>query len=320
MAKYVEILFRRWLHFVILLLLLPAAITAASVAFMKTHEASATLWVQDPTYFGSNSASVVGWNSFASPAQNQADNFGQMTQTRSFAERLGDRLTESQSVLTPIERDRIVGSIDRKLNVTATGSHLVNITYSCERPVVCLKVISSAIDLFHERLAEIQKGQAQVASTFFESQLRRAEEDLKRSQDTVKKYLLAHPGVALTDRNANPELDLLLLQMDQNRKRVDDMQRGLVGIQVTGDEASRLFQSISTVVDPPRMTRDGFIGVKGTLKRGLLIWLGCLAAAAAYLFLLTWLDRTARDPQELERRLRVPVLVTIPHFAEIWKF
>jgi capsular polysaccharide biosynthesis protein len=49
-----------------------------------------------------------------------------------------------------------------------------------------------------------------------------------------------------------------------------------------------------------------------SLAAAALVGLLCLLAAAVYLAVLVWADQTARDAKELERRLKVPVLTTIP--------
>ena len=66
------------------------------------------------------------------------------------------------------------------------------------------------------------------------------------------------------------------------------------------------------MVDAPSIAKGGLLGDGSSLKRALFSAVGCCAVAGAYLFILVFADKTARDPKEIERRLKVPVVVTIP--------
>ncbi len=315
MARYVEVLFRHWWQFLILLFLLPGAVTAASIAIFGTYQASAALWVDSPSSIGIP-ATPSGWNQYLTPAQNEQDSLNQMLRTRSFLSDLGDRLTSSGTITTRSELSSVLGSVARQLKVTPAGSHLVTINFSCERAAVCVAAISGTIELFHQRLAKQQQDQADIASSFYASEIDGANIRLKAAEGGVDKYLADHPQVSLAESQAIPELDLLVRQVSESRAEIDSLRQKAGQAAFTGAAALRLVQSISSVIDPPRLSERGLVN-SGSIKRAALAVIAFWAAGAAYLVVLTWLDRTARDPRELERRLRVPVLVTIPHFAHM---
>ncbi len=319
MAKYVEILFRRPVEFLALLLLLPIVITAGVLVLFRPYQAYAALWVEKPTYFG-DAAGATGWNYYATPAQNLSDRFTQIIQTGSFQSKLGDALSQS-GTLTDKELGKIMARLDQHLTVEASGSHLIYVTFNCDRSPVCLKGVSSSLDLIYDRLALIQQNQAELAKIELTNQLRVAEERVRGARQGLEKYLADHPGITAANpgKPVAPELDVLLRQVDQGTSRVDDLNARLLDVAQSKDETARFAANIATVVDPPQMSQIGFISLKSALRRAALVWLGCLAAAAAYLVLLARLDRTARDPRELESRLQVPVLVTIPQFAQMEK-
>jgi hypothetical protein len=319
MARYVEIVFRHWLRFLLLLVLMPGVLSGASILLLRTYQASAALWVTTPAYLGS-AAEPADWNRYLTPAQNQQDSLGQMLETRSFGNALGQRLLDSGVLPNDAAVGQVLGSLSKNLTVQAAGSHLVSITYTCDRPPVCLGVIDGVVAVYHDRLTELQKLQSDLASSFLTSQLKEAQVALDTSETNLRTYLSAHPGTMLIQAPAIPELDLLVRRVDLDRSEVTHLTEQLGGVHYSSAAAARVVDSIANVIDPPKISRSGIIGGSGARRRAILVVLACWAAVTAYLLLLAWLDRTARDPQEIERRLPVPVLVTIPHFAGMGKF
>src|SRR5438309_1406959 len=89
MARYVDILFRHWTRFAVILFLLPTPISIATLVYFRTYQAATDIWVENPTYFGSStnlvgSSGISGWNQYLTPAQNEADELNQYLQTTSF--------------------------------------------------------------------------------------------------------------------------------------------------------------------------------------------------------------------------------------------
>jgi len=97
MARYVDILFRHWTRFAVILFLLPTPISIATLVYFRTYQAATDIWVENPTYFGSStnlvgSSGISGWNQYLTPAQNEADELNQYLQTTSFLYAVGDRM------------------------------------------------------------------------------------------------------------------------------------------------------------------------------------------------------------------------------------
>src|SRR5450759_5867605 len=91
MAKYVEILFRHRLRFLILLLVLPVELAAACIALFPHQSAVSSLWVDTPAYI-SISAAASGWDQYLTPAQNTVDALDQLRSTDSFVKSLSTNL------------------------------------------------------------------------------------------------------------------------------------------------------------------------------------------------------------------------------------
>jgi hypothetical protein len=314
MARYVEILFRHWLRFALVLIVLPIPATVATVIYFRTYEAATNLWIDDPSTLNTN-IKVPGWNQFITPAQNQADALTQMLATKSFDDALLDTAYANGGITSASEQQQIRLTVPLNIKVVPQGTHLLSIIYSCQRASVCTAVLSATVTVFHDRLTAIQKDQQDLAISFLQSQVAAAKVHLKASQDALQKYLAAHPGVLLPASyqvGLNPELDGLELQLQQDTSSVSLYEGQLAQAQYTADAAGRFVEISTRTVDPPRITKGGFLGDGSSERRALVVLAVCISAAAAYLLFLAWIDKTARDRKELEHRLQIPVLATIP--------
>jgi uncharacterized protein involved in exopolysaccharide biosynthesis len=310
MAKYLEILFRQRLRFAVLLLL-PVVLGVSAAVVLAGYRATATLRIADPSAIGP-SFEPVGWSPNQTPAQNLADNVSQVVKTPAFSQSLSTRLTGSGAVSSGPELQQTLKSTSTGLKAVASGSHFVTLTYTCPHAAVCLAVVSDTIDIFKEEMAAIQQDQATAATTFWSGQLKDAQANLAAAQVELQNYASAHPGTTADAGLSDPQMALLVSNVQLWRGKVTEAQNSLSQAQYLGNASTRFLQIGTAVVDPPHMAGSRFVGDYSSLLPAALVLLVGLAAVAAYIFLLGWADRTAGDPKLLERRLGVPVVATIP--------
>ncbi len=310
MAKYAEILFRHRLRFAALLLI-PIALGAAVTLAFATYRATATLRIEDPSAFGSSFV-PVGWSPNETPAQNLADSVSQVVKAPAFSRSLSNMLTSSGVVTSGADVQQTLASTGANLKANASGSHLMTLIYTCPHPAVCLSVVSDTIDIFHEQLAKIEQDQAAEATAFWSGQLTDAQANLAAAQVTLQKYATANPGASVGASSSDPQVVQLVNNVQLWRAKVVEAQNSLSQGQYLGAASARFLQIGTTVVDPPHMAGSRFVGDGASLMPGALVLLVGLAAVGAYIVLLAWVDRTVCDPEALERRLRVPVVTTIP--------
>lgn len=308
MAQYIEILFRYWLRFALILIVLPVPVSAATLIYFREVQATSNLWVQDP-YFGSNvsSNSVPGWNQYLTPAQNVTDELDQYLQTKSFLDGIRDNLAQT-GVADSTTRKDLVNAIPKNLHVVASGSHLVTLTFSCNHSAYCTTVLSAAIAVFRDRLTSALKAQEQLSTSLFQSQLAAAQQRYDQSRGELETYLADHPGKAAS----SVELDSLTTREQQDRDQVIQLQNDLTRAQYTYEGADQFIKTSTQIVDPPRVAQGGVIGDGSSLKKAAVVWLAAIGIAAGYLALLVWMDKSARDSKELVSRLSVPMLATVP--------
>lgn len=321
MARYVEILLRYRLRSIAIFLLLPLATAAVAFAFTRTYSASAVLWVDGGTYIaGFGSVTPTGWNQWLTPAQNESDIVTQLIRTEGFVTPLHDRL-EHSAVLSQQERQNVIETLDSRLLVFPSGSHLVTFMYTCDRPPICLITLDAVLAQVHEREAQLQKDQSKLGVDFLQQQLAAAQQRQNADEAALQSYLGQHPDLHVDVTQAGvalgiPDLDRLARQVTQDRQQVSSLQQSLAQDQFVGDASNQVVESISRVADRPRLARASRFGISGLNLKSLMLPLaGSLVVGLVYLFLVSWADKTARDEKEVTRRLQIPVLASIPRLT-----
>lgn len=306
MAKYAEILFRHRIRFTALVMI-PIALGVSVAILFVSYRATATLRIEDPSAFGA-SFEPVGWTTSQTPGQNLADSVNQVVKAPAFANSLSSRLSSAGSVSGDAELRQTLASTGTSLKASASGSHLMTLTYTCPRSALCMSVLTNTIDIFNEQLARMQKEQAAAANAFWSGQLKDAEANLATAQTALHDFAVANP----TASSSNPQAVELVRNVQLWQAKVVEAQNSLSQAQYLSTASARFLQMGTTVVDPPHMTGSRFVGDGSSLVPGALVLLAGLALIVTYIHLLAWGDRTAGDPKVLERHLGVPVVATIP--------
>ncbi len=316
MARYIEILFRFKGRFVILLLLLPAFVGAVTILMFPSYKASALMWVDNPSYFGNSTP--TGWSQYLTPAQNEADSLTQLLSTGAFGRELYRRL--ATDIPDPNDRLRVVSA--SKVNVFSTGSHLMAVSASCSRPSECVLLVNTAIAVLRDQQLESERSQAQAGVTYITAQLQVTKTNLSASEDVLRRYIATHPGAKVDGDPttlADPELSRLAVDVQNQRNQVTALQDQIDRDNGILSASTAIIQSGPRVVDPAQVN-GGRLGDGTSLKKAMMTGGATLALGLVYLLVLSWLDKTLRDPREIEHRFKVPVVAAIPELLPAERF
>jgi hypothetical protein len=318
MSRYVEIFFRFWIRFLVLLVLIPAVVGAATIVLFPSYRATSSLWVDSTGYYGYR-FTPVGWNQYLSPAQNETDSLSQLMATGTFVGTLGDRLAASGAVTDPVERRQVLGAIYSTLKVRAVGSHLMTIGVTCDRRPVCVAILDLAIPLFRELETQLQKDQVEGALAFLSSSLDQAETNSRAAEDALGKWKATNPALKADAATAatDPGLYKLLTDLQAQQSTVRYLKDQIKDARYVSSAGADVEEIGPRVIDSPHLANGGLIGDGSSLKRALLASGLCVSVGVAYLMLMTWIDKTARDTKELERRLKVRVVTTIDQMRQV---
>jgi len=273
MFVYIEILFRYWRRFLMLLLLLPLTIGVVTVVFFPTYKATSQLWVESFADVGLGTPS--GWNTYLTPSQNLADTLTQLLSTRDFNDNLYNTVVAG-GFTTRAQRDDVAASI-AGITVATPGTHLLAITGGCDQREVCVAVLSGLIDLFREHQVKDEQNQATLAITFFTEQLTTAKPALTAAQDAAEKYLAMHPNLR-TDPNATTNdfaYARLLADLRDKQSRVDDLNNRVAHDQYIASASQEVLKIGPLVVDPPVIARSGLLGDGTSIRPAMFCAVGC---------------------------------------------
>jgi uncharacterized protein involved in exopolysaccharide biosynthesis len=321
MVKYIEILFRFKFRFAFLLLALPAVVGGITVLLFPSYKASAQLWVDDPAYFGG--ATPTGWSQYMTAAQNEQDSLIQLLSTRSFTEDLYRRL--ATDIPDPATRAAAVGGA--KVTIAATGTHLLGVTATCVQQPVCIVLVNRAVEALRDEQIQMEKTNATAGVAFLNTQMQQAKTTQTSAEDALRKYITTHPGIKVdangdpnTSAVSDPELSRLASDVQTSRNTVTSLQDQINRNTNIASASTALIQAGPRMVDPPMIQKGGLTGDGSGLRKAALTAGAVLALGAGYLFLLGWLDKTLRDPRDIERRFKLPVVTTIPELQPSERF
>jgi hypothetical protein len=333
LTRYLEIIFRSKLRLLVLVILLPLALSSLQFYASRSYEATEIVWVDDPGTFGqaiAGSLGALGYNPYQTPAQNAQRVFANLLGTQSFNNALGDKLLADGVIHTKQERAAVIASLSKlTVNVagasgpgsgapgTPGGDHTMTIQYTCTNEQLCLQVISEVLDIYRSQYGALKAKAAVTARTIYESQLKSAEADLSAALAAVTQYQAALPKTNNRQTQAtDPILTALQRNIESAQRAVEATKAQLQSIETLAQVQNGMATDMN-VIDPPQITA-GLYGIKGlrsdNLKTDAIIWVSCLVAGVIYVVLLALVDHTVRDPAAIQARLDKPVL-TIPDYV-----
>jgi uncharacterized protein involved in exopolysaccharide biosynthesis len=315
MTKFLETFFR----YKLLLLLPPLLITAGVTSWTLItspviYDSMAGIWVDRPTYLASSSPDG---NPYASPAQNQSVRINELLHTQSFLNDIARRTVLAPLLSTTRGQDRVAALISNGLIVSGSG-HLLFIRMRTENPQLSYEVLTAVVSAFKDNVAGDRISQASLATSFYESRLATATDELGQATNEVRQYLAANPraGVltldptralspALSRVDVDPQLTDIQRRIEAKQSEIDSLRRSLeqarldASASLEGQELG--FQVIDAPIVPAQGGRD--------LKKRIILPAGALfgsfALSGVLLVLLSITDRTVRGVMDLSTAVRV---------------
>lgn len=316
MIRYLETFFRnRWIITIPALILLLSG-SALVLTARKTYPVSARIWTERSVYLNVANAG----NQYLTPAQVQAGRFREFIATDTFSRAIVDRTATGTSG-SEAQKQKLVKAIQTRLQAWDAGEHSVVINFDDEDPRLAIQVVQVAVEEYNRISGASQNTQATSAAKFYQDRITQYEEQiLPRSTGAVETYLEQHPELRRNlDNNAprDPQLTLLQQEAERDRQQYQQYRQRLDEVLLQSD-ATKTYQEMAfRFVDPPAAKSGG--GSIGKKKMAMYSGIGLglsLGYVALFLFLATELDSTMRNPGDITRRLRVPVLDVIPDYTE----
>jgi hypothetical protein len=319
--KVLEAFFRHKLLILLPPVLIPLIVSP--IVFLRAptyYETFAGIWVSRPAYLTSSDTSTNQW---ITPAQDQSTRLGEQARTRAFLRDVARRAP----LLAPLVGSdrgeaRIQLIIGAGLTVSPSGNNLLVLRFRADTAELSYQVLNALIEAYVDKAVTDRVEQGGLATSFYESRLQTAQEELGKSNEALRRYVAANPRLTTIDpaRGASattasrlglpamaidPELAELMRRAESAQRDVDRARDSLdktqlaVAASLEGQELG--FQVVDRPLMPTAPTQE---------RRRLLVFpaaalLVGIGLSAALLILLVAADRSVRSTADLAPTLRV---------------
>jgi uncharacterized protein involved in exopolysaccharide biosynthesis len=235
--------------------------------------------------------------------------------------------------------DRALEEVENAISIEARGDNLVRITHTGSDPEVGVALVEAAIEVYETEQTRSSGTQAQAILQFYERQVAERKEALEDASDAVQTFLSRYPAAAdeallpaqaqqLANLNSEDQYTgtdegsfaPTLAQQLANLETEYDIQLSqyelaleqLGEAQLRADTDVTASQSGFLVVDPPTAPDGPTLDVSRAVT---LVFMGIVfgvGVGGVLVVMRTWWDQTLRRAEDVEQRLRVPVLASLP--------
>ncbi|MDQ3703081.1 MAG: hypothetical protein M3442_19485 [Chloroflexota bacterium] len=196
-AKFVETFFRhKWLLMLPPVLMTLAVGAWALLAAPVFFDSVANVWVDRATYLVAGSD---GFNSYLTPAQNQALRLNELLRTETFVASVAQR-----TALAPLTRSaagwrRLNTAISRGLTVTPSRNNLMAVRFRSGSPQLSQQFVAALLETFREKVVNDRVSQASLATSFYEGRMQTADDQLSKATNEIRRYVAANPRLTTID-------------------------------------------------------------------------------------------------------------------------
>ena len=99
---------------------------------------------------------------------------------------------------------RIQSIMQRNLAILRSGNNLLSLRSRGATPELSFEVVNASVETFKEKADADRSSQADLAISFYGARLREAEDQLAKSNEALRRYVAANPGLTTSDRSIGP--------------------------------------------------------------------------------------------------------------------
>jgi uncharacterized protein involved in exopolysaccharide biosynthesis len=315
MTKFIETFFRHKLLLTLPPIFITALVTAYTLITAPVYYESVTgIWVDRPAYLAS--AANSDWNPYLSAGVNQSNRLSELLRTQNFTSDIVRRTVLAPLLSTPRGVDRVDQLVSSGLTVSANG-HVIVIRMKTENPQLSYQVLDAVVSAFRDNTAADRINQASLATSFYQSRLSTATDDLAKLTTAARQYMAANPSAFMSPPapvapaaatlasplqqtlTTDPQLVDLQSQIQSKQAEVDGLRKSL---DQASQDASASLQGTDLgfqVVDPPQVPTVGGRDLRKRIITPAAALIGSLGFSAALLVLFTLSDRSVRSVSDL---------------------
>jgi hypothetical protein len=318
--KLLDALFRHKLLILLPPILIPMIVTPIAFVLAPTYyESYAGIWVGRPAYLNYKDDS----NPYTTPAQVISGRLGEHVRTRAFLREVAQRTP----LLVPLANSdrgsellqQIVGA---GFSTFPSGTNLLVLRFRASNPELSFQALNAIIETYTDRTVGDRIGQGGLATAFYGSRVKAAEEALAKANEDIRRYVAANPRLTTIDpaRGASattssrlglpataidPELAELLRRVESAQRDAARAQESLDKTQLDVAASLEGQEQGFQVVDAPRRATAPTQERRKLLVFPVASLLAGVALSGVLLVLLVAGDRSVRSAADLAPTVRV---------------
>jgi uncharacterized protein involved in exopolysaccharide biosynthesis len=314
-TKFLEAFFRHKLLVLLPPVLIPLIVGPYSLVTAPIYyESFAGVWVDRPTYLQYND----NFSIYSSASSQQANKLSEVLRTRSFMLDVAKRTSMAPLVGNPRGEERIANVIGNGFTMIPNGDHLLVLHFKADNAKLAFESLNAIMDAFKENTANERVNQASLAISFYQSRLQTAQEELKKTSNSVRAYVAANPNLtglnpdraasgdlALPQSVTDPQLAEMMASLQTQQKQVEAMRGNLDSAQFDASASLEGQELGFQIIDPPVIASAPTRALRKQLIfpiAGMVVGMGL---SLVLLVLLVASDRSIRTESDLPSGARL---------------
>lgn len=315
-ARLLESYFRhRWLNLVPLLLMIAGAITWL-VLTKPEYTSRGTVYVQSGTLLSSlvsETGSSTGWSG---PAKTTTDDMNSLLQSDSFLRSvIAQSDLEPEMNKGPRAADETLKKVRESVWTQTLGQNMVQVGAAHTSPVVAQQLANGVIQNYIQWRVNTGSNEGATAQGYFERLIPQYEADVRVAREDLEAYLALHPDPVRGERPTEETFQIERLQaaVQEATQRLSETVSKAERAKLAGDRSTIDAQQTYTVIDSPEVPPEPSTSRrKQALNIAVFILVGLLLSGVAVVG-ETLLDTSLRFPADVQEKLGLPVLGSVPH-------
>jgi capsular polysaccharide biosynthesis protein len=315
-ARLLESYFRhRWLNLIPLLLMIAGAITWLALT-KPEYTSRGTLYVQSGTLLSSLVAETNTSTGWAGPAKATTDDLNSLLQSDAFIRSvIAGSALEPEMSQGARAADQAVKDVRKAIWTQTLGQNMVLIGAAHTSPAVAQQLANGVIENYIQWRVNTGSNEGMTAQGYFERLIPQYEEDARIARQDLEAYLAQHPDPVRGERPTEEtfQIDRLQAAVQETTQRLAQTVDKAEKARLAGDRSTIDAQQTYTVVDSPEVPpepstsrRKQAMNVAVFLLAGILLTLVAVVGESL-------LDTSLRFPTDVQEKLGLPVLGSIPH-------
>jgi uncharacterized protein involved in exopolysaccharide biosynthesis len=291
--RFLRTAFEHWYLYLIPIIVIPILVTAYGLDKLTLYQSTAGLYVDKPVLL---STDQTGWNTYLSPAQNEATEMVQLLSSQNFVAAVAAKtdLAQRYDLSTDAGKALVYARIIAEVAVVPSGigPNILTITVSDKEPHLAQQLVQALLVYYPEYYQKHRLALDQEALTFDQAQLQVATDAVAADTAKIQGYCRLHPDACATSSTQiDPALAQLQSQLTQDQQAETNYKASVNSISLDMQATDASSSTFFTVTDPPQLPS------KPTLekKKLVLTYTGGGLAAALALVALIVLIRTQLD-------------------------